>query len=73
LVLADQVDDDSAAVSLLDVGQGKGGDLGAPQAAAEERGKDGAVAHAFTRRWVRRVEQTLGVGLATAASETVRS
>ena len=63
-MLADQVDDHPAAVTLLDVGQGERGELRAAQAAAEQNGKDGAIADALAHRWIRRVEQALGVDLA---------
>jgi hypothetical protein len=61
---ADLVDDDPAAVPLLDVGQRERDNLGAAQVAAEDRGQDGAVAHAPARRRIRCVEQPLGVDLA---------
>ena len=45
MMLADQVDDHPATITLLDMSEREGGDLRAAQAAAEECGQDRAVAH----------------------------
>jgi hypothetical protein len=61
VVFSHQVDIYPAPVALLDVGQGERGDLRAAQAAAEESGEDGAVAHPLARGLVGCVQQALGV------------
>ena len=63
VALADDVDDGPAAVALLQVAERERGQLAAAQAAAEQHGQDGLVAHALEGGGVRRIQQRLGLGL----------
>ena len=62
-VLADQIKDAPAAIALLQVRESERGYLGAPQAAAEQNGENGAVAQSPECRDIRCAQQRLRLPL----------
>lgn len=67
-VLSDQIHDAPAAVALLDVLRSQVRQFAPPQSAPEKRSEHGAVAQPLLGTHVRRVQERLRPGGATAAS-----
>jgi hypothetical protein len=68
-VLADEIDNAPASITLLDVPESKRRDFGSSQPAPKKNSEDGAIAQTANRRDVRRAEQRLRLPLRQPISD----